>query len=484
MAFFISFRVGEKEIKKEYTDAVLLKDAISESGIAFAMPCGGRGVCGNCKVYAKGDLSTPNEKERTFLGNEIINGARLACFVTVFGDAEIKIPDGFVSETNEESDRDFDTDPISGEKKCFACAIDVGTTTLFLRYYSLPEGRIVLQEHIPNPQCVRGADVLTRIEYASNGGLDELRDLVERVIDDSAIRFGEDIEFYVITGNTAMLHILSGRSPKGLAVSPFIPETLFGFWEGNRYYMPCASAYIGADVISSLLASGITKIETPSALLDIGTNNECILWDGKRLFACSSPAGPAFEGANISCGVAANKGAIYKVKDSDGIPVPFTLDADSVPCGFCGSGLIDFVAFLFKNGYITKDGSVIKDFPDFDGITLLPEDIAEVQLAKSAVCAGLLTLCETAGIQPKKLYLTGSFGNKLNAENAEYIGMIPKGVSKNCEISVCGAIEGASKLILNKNAFELANKLAKSVKYVELADSSYFEKAFIENLYF
>ncbi len=484
MAFSIMFRSDGKEIKKEYEKNVRLKDVIAESGISFDLPCGGRGVCGNCKVFASGTLSEPTDEEIAFLGESLKSGARLACAVEVFGDAEIEIPTRFISENFDKCKVSVEIKPITGGKQCFACAVDIGTTTILFRYYSLPDGQVLLSEHIPNPQRVRGADVLTRIDYASNGGLNELKEMIDSEIKKSALRFGKDIEFYVITGNTAMLHILSGKETNGLATAPFKPETLFGFWDGNRYFMRCASAYIGSDVIAALLASGITESETQAALLDIGTNSECILWDGKKVFACSSPAGPAFEGANISCGIAASQGAICNVEDKDGQPEIHTVDGKEKPRGFCGSGLIDAIAFLLKNGYIAKDGSVTKELPDFGGIKLTAQDIAELQLAKSAVCAGFLTLCEVAGIFPKRLYLTGSFGNKLNPDNAEFIGLIPKGTAKNCRTSICGAIDGASMVLLNGDVLRRSEELAEMVESIELADSEFFEKTFIENMYF
>ncbi len=479
MSFSITVRCGGKELKIEYSSPVRLTDVLAKSGFSFDLPCGGCGICGNCKVAVCGCVSEISDIEKDYLGDAVNNGLRLACMVNVTGDAIIDIPTSFLPEDMGKSRLTVRRNPITNRKKCFACAVDIGTTTIILRYYSLPEGRIIFTEHVPNPQRIRGADILTRIQYASNSGLNELNEMLNSAINESAIRFGHEVEYYVITGNTAMLHILSGRNPCSLAVAPFKPETLFGFWEGNRYYMRCASAYIGADVVASVIASEICNDNTPSVMLDIGTNSECVLWNGEKLYACSAPAGPAFEGANISCGMAAASGAIYRIDGND----VYTL-GDSDALGFCGSGLIDAVAYLLKNEYIAKDGSVIKTLPDFKGVHLTPEDIAELQLAKSAVCAGLLTLCDKTGVLPQKLYLTGSFGNKINTENAEFIGLIPKDSAKHSVSSACGAIDGASMVLLNKDIMDQSLEIADSIETVELADSSFFEKAFIENMYF
>ncbi len=485
MAFNVTVWQSGKEWKKEYCHSVSIADAVAESGFCFDMPCGARGICGNCKVIAQGVLSDPTEEEKEFLKDGLLLGERLACMAYAKGDCEIEIPSNRFDNIIKKNEDIAEIKPVSKDKKCFACALDIGTTTLAFEYYSLPDGKLIFCDNTGNPQRVRGADVLTRISYAAEGGLDELKLLIERSITESLERFGHEVEFYIITGNTAMLHILSGRDLKGLATAPFMPETLFGFWEDNRYYMRCASSYIGADVIASLLASGALNKKETFALLDIGTNNECVLWNGDKLYACSSPAGPAFEGANISCGMTAREGAICSVGDDNGVAIITTVDS-SEATGFCGSGLIDAVAFLLKNGYIGQDGCIIKALPCFGKAMLSGEDIAELQLAKSAVCAGLLTLCDRANVSVDKLdriYLAGSFGNKLNPESAETIGMIPKGTAKKA-VYAGSAVDGAALLLLNVDNINKSENIAEKTETVELADSEYFAKAFIENLYF
>lgn len=485
MKFIVTVHCGSDVIKIEYDKPISLMNAINDSGFVFDAPCGGKNICGNCKVFAFGGITPPSEKEIVFFDKDIENGTRLACMTAAVSDTTVFIPKIINLNTSKSNSLKLDISPISEEKSCFACAVDVGTTTLVFRYFSLPEGKLVFEESIPNPQSKHGSDVLTRIEFCSNGGLHELKDELENSIEESKNRFGSQIEYYVITGNTTMLHILSGRNPEGIAVAPFEPETLFGFWEGNRYYMRCTSAYIGADAVASLLASRITETKENALLLDIGTNNECILWNGNELTACSSPAGPAFEGGNISCGMTAFGGAIYKIDDKDGHAKAYTVNESEEPIGFCGSGLIDAVAYYLRNGYIEKDGSVSKELSDFGKAKLTPEDIAELQLAKSAVCAGILTLLNESNLQIediKSLYLTGNFGNYINIDNAKIIGMIPKNI--NAAPLGYSAIDGASMVLLNEDFIKKSEELAKEIKTIELADSEFFVKSFIENMYF
>ncbi len=485
MPFFITIRQDGRSVKKEYSRPIRLTDAIANSGFAFESPCGGNGICGNCKVFVQGRISDPSDGERAFLGDSINHGVRLACLAEAYGDAVVDIPKAVFADISEKSIK-VTIDPITGDKKCFACAVDIGTTTLVFRYYSLPEGRLIYSDFAQNPQCVRGSDILTRIEYAVNGGAEELEKMIEDAIQQSRKRFGRNIEFYVITGNTAMLHIARGMSVSGIATAPFEPESLFGDWYNDRYYMRCASSFVGADAVASLLISGITEVRNPALLLDIGTNNECILWDGKTLTACSSPAGPAFEGANISCGVSARSGAIYEVfAGKNGIAYN-TVD-DAKPVGICGSGLIDAVAYFIENRLIDAEGTIINNLPEIGGCSLTGQDIAELQLAKSAVCAGIYTLLDDAGMTVadlSKIVLTGSFGTHLNKTNAARIGLIPNGTESITHTTSFGAIEGASALLLNKSMFDTSSRLADSIRTVELADSKVFEKEFLKNLRF
>ena len=486
MSFKLVIRCGNDYFEKEYDHQVKLRDAIAESGFCFDAPCGSRGICGNCRVAAIGACSDAEEVEKAFLGDAYHIGMRLACMAYAIGDCTVDIPKRVDISAEISRNASIKIAPISGKKQCIAAAVDLGTTTIAIRYFSLPDGALLFSDVMPNPQRIRGADVITRITYAENGGANELKVLADLALEQSCKRFGHKVDYYIIAGNTAMLLLLSGRSVSGIARAPFEPETLFGFWEGNRYYMKCVSAYIGSDAVASLLSSQMYRSNSPSALCDIGTNNECILWNGKQLFACSSPAGPAFEGANISCGMTATNGAIRKIDNENGKPIITAIGSSSEPIGFCGSGLIDAVAFLLANGYIGFDGSINKSLPKFGAAQLKPEDVAELQLAKSAVYSGLKTLLETASVSSdslEALYLAGSFGQRINPENAELIGMIPKNCAKMVMLD-CSAIDGITMSLLNDNYLNESVGLADSINAIELADNEIFADSFIKNMYF
>lgn len=486
MAFKLKIRCGSDCFEKEYYSQIRLSDAIADSGFDFDAPCGSRGVCGNCRVAVNGACSEPDETEKAFLKEDLSNGIRLACMTYITGDCVVDIPKQINISAEINRKGNIRIAPVTGEKHCIAAAVDLGTTTIVIRYFSLPDGRLLFSDVLPNPQRIRGADVLTRISYAENGGAAELKSLAESALERSRERFGHKVDFYMIAGNTAMLLMLSSKDVSGIARAPFEPETLFGYWEGNRYYMKCVSAYIGSDAVASLLSSGMYMLSSLGALCDIGTNNECILWDGKNIYACSSPAGPAFEGAGISCGMTATNGAIFKVENDNGKPRCYTFGNAAEPIGFCGSGLIDAVAFLLTNGYIGFDGSVKKPLPRFGSARLEADDIAELQLAKSAVYAGLELLLSNAGITADsldRLYLAGSFGQKIDPKNAELIGMIPKNCGDRVSLD-CSAIDGASMALLNEGFFNEANGLADSVQAIEAGGNSVFADIFIKNMYF
>ena len=482
MSFKVMVICGNDEFTNEYFEPTPLSAIIRDSGFSFDMPCGGRGICGNCKVYTRGTVSDASVEEASVLGIDTENGARLSCKAYALDECVITIPKSAVTDFKGAGISTVSAAPTINDNPRYACAVDVGTTTIAFSYFALPEGRLVFSDYCDNPQRIHGSDVITRIDFQKEDKF-ELTELINKAIDDSAGKFGKKVDYYVISANTVMMHFLAGYDASGIAVAPFVPKSLFGEWIGNRYYLPCADAYIGGDAVASVLDSDMIASDEPSLLIDVGTNNECFLWDGRTLFACSTPAGPAFEGASISCGMPAKSGAICRIKDENN----FETIGNENPLGICGSAMVDALAFLLKNSYISFDGSVIKDLPSFGSVKLTPEDIAQLQLAKSAICSGILTLIKESGIDQteiKRLYITGSFGRHMNFENARFVGLIPECLNGVALTATQGAISGASKLLLDRNQFKRIEGLARDIKVIELADSPFFAEKFIENLYF
>ncbi|MBO4452350.1 MAG: DUF4445 domain-containing protein [Clostridia bacterium] len=479
------FVTNGKESICEVPVGTSVADAAKAAGITIGMPCGGKGICGNCRVIVSGGISAPSDLERELLSNAS-KGERLACMTYINGDCRIEIPgSGKIATGTDGFEYKGVISPVTGSKKCFAAAVDIGTTTVMIRVFSLPGGAAVGRKAFRNPQCAYGADVITRIEKCRNGGLDGLKGCLDAALDNSFEGLGIVPEFVVVTGNTAMLHIAAGLDPYGIANSPFRAESLFGEWIGNRYYMRCAAPYIGGDAVASLLDSDVTGSAETAVLTDVGTNNETVLWNGSKAFACSSSAGPAFEGANISCGMTATDGAITKVAYKQG-GWKITTVGGFEPVGFCGSGLISAIDALYANGFISYEGIVLKELPAFGKARLSPEDISETQLAKSAVRSGIEALADHAGISVDKIqkYVpAGNFGATVDLDAAERIGMIPKGFAGKARGSAT-ALNGASRLVLDESGIKRSFDLAESIETVELADSEKFAQDFIKYLNF
>lgn len=450
---------------KEYNSEVLLSQALDDLGISKARPCGGRGVCGKCRVVAN--------------GREV-----LSCTTYVSTDTYIDyiqeendihaLTDGYMP--------DFSKNPLIEDG--YALAVDIGTTTVAGYLYKFPEGKCIKEQAVLNPQTKYGADVISRIEFCNNGGLDTLRqcvcDTTEKLKDD------KDIKKYVITGNTTMLHIFMGLDPKGIAVAPFLPKTLFGKWYGEFYLPRCIGAYVGADITCAILSGGMCDSKT-SFLVDVGTNGEMALWHNGKMLCCSTAAGPAFEGAGISMGMQAIPGAINRVYIEDGQVNYTTIDGERAK-GICGSGLIDAIACMRELWIIDESGYMEEDFEIGDsGVFITIADVRAVQLAKSAIRSGIDTLLNEADVSAEdieKFYIAGGFGSYIDKNSAAKIGLIPIEVLEKTVTIGNAAGSGAAMILQSRECLEKAEAIGKSAVEKELSTNPYFMEKYIENMMF
>jgi len=276
--FKVTFKTNNSEKSACYSEPVLLSQAAEDLGIYLPKPCGGNGTCGKCKA--------------TVDGKEILTCQTYAeCDTYVYYNTQ---PDEIQGLTDGACTHEA-VRPII--ESGYAMAIDIGTTTVAAYVYEFPKGKLVLKKALPNRQAQYGADVISRIEYSNNGGLKKLSESIRNQIEE--LSDGYDIEKYVITGNTTMLHLLTATDPRSIAVAPFEPESLFGGWYENAYLPGCISAYVGADTVTAILSSRMLN-DTTAFLVDIGTNGEMALWHCGELICCSTAAGPVFEGAGIT----------------------------------------------------------------------------------------------------------------------------------------------------------------------------------------
>lgn len=464
-------------------------------------PCGGKGVCGKCRVHAVGALSPLSaEEERHLTAFEIADGMRLSCCVRVEGDCRVTLSADSVMAVV--TDGKSETGAPAPTFAAYGAAVDMGTTTLAARLYDT-KGRLLAQEGCANPQIAFGADVLSRIQAAGEGQdlTTPLQEAVNGLLSRLAAAAGiapAAIDGVVMTGNTAMLCLFTATDAHTLSHAPFALPSAFGevrraaelgltALAPNRavYLPPCAAAFIGADALCAALACDLD--DTATALLaDMGTNGEMLLSHNGTIFACSTAAGPAFEGVGISCGMPAVTGAIDEVTPLNGRLLCRTIGGGRAE-GICGSGLVDAAAGLLATEEMDASGYLESTVSLADGLTLTQEDIRALQQAKSAVCSGLQTLLHHAGVTATEviaLYTAGGFGSRLNGRNAAAIGLILHGLATRIQPVGNAALDGAAALLLDARARKRLTALAEKIQVIELATDAYFADLFIKNMSF
>jgi uncharacterized 2Fe-2S/4Fe-4S cluster protein (DUF4445 family) len=308
-----------------------------------------------------------------------------------------------------------------------------------------------------------------------------------------------------------MIQIALGIDPEPLSMAPFtvvtrrMPEataTDFGVAVHRRapaVTFPALGAYVGPDIVAGILATGITLDRRVRLFIDVGTNSEIVLGSSARTLATAAPAGPAFEAAQIRCGMRAADGAIEGVKIVDG-EVELTVIGDVAPVGLCGSGLVDAVAELVGAGMLDHSGRFILDtsqrfgkigeenvFYLSDDVYLSQRDVRELQFAKASIATGWNLLCRDLGIEPAEIaqvLLGGSFGSYLSAASAVKIGLVPKLPLTRIVSAGNVAGEGAKIAALSVTERAAANAVLDEVEYVELSGRPDFNDLFVDQLAF
>ena len=486
-----------------------LGDLLPAVGVGH-MPCGGHGKCGKCRVTVQGKVSEPTDDERRALTpDELSRGIRLACRTTVWGDCTV-VTD------NEHRGGQIVTDgsfPASVGKRQvspafagYGVAVDIGTTTLAARLYGV-DGTLLAEVSRLNPQSAWGADVISRMEAALAGNAGRIAKMTRRTLNEMMVELAaaahieaSAIDGVVITGNTVMLHLLTETDVEPLTHAPFAASRLFGETLAAReleltsiaadaaVYLPsCIAAFVGADTVTATLASDLRESSATSLLCDIGTNGEMVLWHDQTLYACSTAAGPAFEGAGISMGMGGRTGAIDRVWVDHG-ELRVHVIGEGSPIGLCGSGLVDAVACLLdtelldETGYLEDDPAVIAE-----PVTVTGEDIRAVQLAKSAIHAGMRTLVRTAELtchEVDTLYIAGGFGSYLDVPNAGKIGLLPEEMTSRVTVLGNAALTGAAMLLLYDDLRISCEEMAQATRIVELASNPVFVSEYMERMMF
>ena len=288
-----------------------------------------------------------------------------------------------------------------------------------------------------------------------------------------------------------MLYLLCGLNPEQLSHAPFEADHLFGSQTtqlGRNTYLPhCLHAFVGADTSCALLASGLLDKDETALLCDVGTNGEIALWHNGTLFIASTAAGPAFEGAGISCGCSSIPGAIDRVTVQNDQLICHTI-GDRKAVGICGSGLVDAIAALLETEILDESG-FLEDSPITlrDQVSLSQGDVRAVQLAKAAIHAGILSLLDAAHCSlddVTTMYLAGGFGSHLNLNSAAKIGLFPAELAERAHVIGNAALDGAAMLLMNTYRREELSQIQKQARHVRLDGNPVFADNYISAMLF
>ena len=343
-----------------------------------------------------------------------------------------------------------------------------------------------------NHQRTFGADVLSRIKASVEGKGEQLRQCIREDIRSLMDGLGVSPDTpLVISGNTTMEHLLLGYSCRTLGVAPYTPVDLSLHPSGNMTILPGVSAFVGADVVSGIIACGMDENRDINLLVDLGTNGEMVLGNCDKMLASSTAAGPALEGGNISCGIAGIAGAVSSVNIICGRPHIKTIGGGA-PAGLCGSGVIEIMYELLKEGFIGADGRPEENFLK-NGYEIAPSvtftigDVREVQLAKAAIRAGIEVLLREYGTGYEEIshvYLAGGFGQKVNIRKAAGIGLLPEALVPKVRAVGNSSLAGAVLFAGNPSLAGRFQTVAESVKEIVLAQNPLFQEQYLAQMVF
>ncbi len=414
-------------------------------------------------------------------------------------------------------------------ERAYGLAFDIGTTTVVGYLLDLLSGKEIARSSRLNGQQPWGADVLSRASHALEKaqGVADLQAAVvgtlnQIIADCCASVDPRNVYYMTVVGNSIMHHLALGITPTTIALSPYVPVTRDGLSlpaadlgialpNARVYFLPLIGAYVGADTLAVIMATALDESDEIQLAVDIGTNGEMALGSRGHILACSAPAGPAFEGAEIRQGMRASAGAIDRVRILEDVRV-WTI-GDAPPKGICGSGLIDALAQMVRRGIVDVGGRLLPR-PDLEGrlppkvlerivgqeytwefvlswdpyVAITQDDVRQLQLAKGTILCGVRILLEELGVdapQIARVLLAGAFGNFVDKRSALGVGMLPPAIRPERILGVGNAAgQGARMTLLSKSIRRRAEALARRVEYFELSKHPRFEEIFIESLSF
>lgn len=507
-------------------------------GLHVTNSCFKQGICRECivEVIAGGDLLTqPSSHERHLRGN-----FRLACQAVIQASrgriafrrlrrSGVRVLDA--GRGLADARRDAALDPavtrdgryvlLEGEAVArsaaplYGLALDIGTTTVVVRLVDLESGRVVATQSFENPQCFAGSDIMSRIAAFPTDSERRLQGTLIAYINQAIRRFPCDpatIYEVVVAGNPTMRDLFFGLDIQSLGQSPYRSvterESENGVREGTSilapvrrlglqahplaraYGLPLIGSHVGADTAACLLAIDAFNEERLIALMDIGTNTEIVVGNRHGMLAASCPAGPAFEGGTIACGLPAFPGAVERVRLADSGAVDLEVIGGVPPQGICGSGLVDVLGELLRLERMNRLGRIGAERFVLDSgtdIYVTEADISRLAQAKAANAAGWTLITRAYGIgysDLDRLFLAGGFANHLDTEAAARIGLIPPLPSDRVESIGNAAIEGATLALRSMTLRRTIEAFVNTIQHFELETDAGFFDAFVEGCQF
>jgi uncharacterized 2Fe-2S/4Fe-4S cluster protein (DUF4445 family) len=527
--FNITFKPDGRQISI-HSGATLL-EAAGQAGIILNTVCGGKGICKKCLVNLDPD------------GRGV-----LACQHHIDSDLTVTVPSssrffehkiltqGVAPQTEIQPDIYKKYRKFTSAGSIFGVAVDIGTTTVVAKLIDMTNGQLLAIQADLNPQARFGDDVISRINYAQTDAklaelhkaiIDCINELTAKLCKQASIDTKQIYEMCIV-GNTTMNHIFLelpvvqlGQAPYkafSLDAKDLSPEKIALRINpaGNIHTVENIAGFVGSDTVAVALAVDISSADEMTLAVDIGTNGEIVLGITDKLYAASCAAGPAFEGARISCGSRAAEGAIQALV-IDEADIDLDVIGNCPPRSICGSGLIDAVAVLLDLGVIDRTGRFVEpeklqgklpsaicsriikhnNQPAFvlaerretgdERLLLTQQDIREVQLAKAAIRAGVKLLQKKIGIEDndiKQVLLAGAFGNYIRRESALRIGLLPSLPLERIHFVGNAAASGAEMMLLSQKCRTQAKKLAQKIEYIEIAHQPDFQNVFAESMTF
>jgi len=470
-----------------------LIDVLHEFGVEF--PCGGKGICGSCKVkLLQGELKIEPVQQQKLDKLKFGKEWRLSCFCKAESDITLEISQ-FENIILADSST-FDFRPQKG----FGIAVDLGTTTVVVQLMNLENGHVLDSVSDINPQVKFGGDLISRIQSCLDGNFEELQNLIRskiwKMIYSIIQKHPVEVSKVTMVGNTVMHHVFSGLAVNSLSFYPFHSPNL-----GTQKFTPAEinwelpenteirffssiGSFVGSDILAGIAATKIAEREEFSVLIDLGTNGEIVIGNRDKIICASTAAGPAFEGAKISQGMRATTGAISSV-DFVNNELKAHVIGNTTARGICGSGLIDIMAILLKREKIGMFGEINSGEDNVKltkQVSITQQDIREFQLAKAAIAAGIQILLNQLKItytEIEHVFIAGGFGNFLNINNVIRTGLIECEAEKIIKLGNTALI-GAKMFLFEDEKF--IQKILDKTSQINLEGDPDFQNIYIEKM--